>query len=384
LSLLFKGYPAQAKASRSGHIDQGWLAREEGAGSSSSFPSSDPNTCPHANERQGWNPAKPQFYAKHRVDLRIITIPGKLQIFMNRLSKNKRELILSSLVEGMSIRAASRVCDVSKNTVLKLLSDAGSLCQDLHNSLVKNLRCTRIQCDEIWSFVGMKAKNVPPDRKSDAEIGDIWTWTALDADTKLIVSYLVGHRDVPCAHAFMNDVASRVSNRIQLTTDGFKAYLEAVEEAFGHDVDYAMLVKLYGEEEKKEASGYKHVRCTGADKRSVAGSPSSEYISTSYVERQNLTMRMCIRRFSRHTNAFSKKLLNHKHAVALHFMNYNFCRIHKSLGVTPAMEAGVASGPWSIGDIVDRLIRREDEVEARLGPRTKRSSKRPTTIDRGR
>ena len=251
------------------------------------------------------------------------------------------------------MRATSRMADVSINTVTKLLVDVGYACARFQDKAIQNLSSKRIQCDEIWAFCYAKAKNAPIDMKATGQAGDIWTWTALDADSKLIVSWLVGDRDVRAATRFMNDVAKRLKNRVQLTTDGHKGYLVAADGAFNEKIDYAMLVKLYGEQqvgstpERKYSPG----ECCGTEKTIVCGNPDEAHISTSFVERQNLTMRMSMRRFTRLTNGFSKKVQNHAHAVALHFMYYNFGRIHKSLRVTPAMQAGVADHVWSLEEI---------------------------------
>lgn len=269
---------------------------------------------------------------------------------MNKLSVEKRAQILGLLVEGNSLRAASRLSGCSINTITKLLVDVGTACSEYQDKALRNLPCKRVQCDEIWSFVYAKQKNVPEGMQGQA--GDVWTWTALCADTKLIAAWMVGGRDSDAAQAFIADLSSRLANRIQLTTDGHKAYLEAVEQAFGRDIDYAMLVKLYGPAKGKENERrYSPAECNGTIKGTVSGSPEKEHISTSYVERQNLTMRMSMRRFSRLTNAFSKKIDNHMHAIALHFMYYNFGRIHKTLRVTPAMEAGISDHVWSLEEI---------------------------------
>ena len=267
---------------------------------------------------------------------------------MNRLSTAERARIISCLVEGNSIRATVRMTGFAKNTVTKLLTEMGQACLKAHDDLVKGLQSKRVQCDEIWSFVGAKQKNVP-DEKAE-QWGDVWTWTAIDADSKLIVSYLVGQRGPKWAKEFMEDVASRIDSRIQLTTDGLKMYGEAVEGAFGMDVDYAMLIKLYGNDsfDRKYSTG----ECIGTQTAVMQGNPDPKHISTSFIERQNLTMRMSMRRFTRLTNAFSKKLENHEAAIALHFMHYNFCRVHKTLRVTPAMEAGIAAHVWSIEQLV--------------------------------
>lgn len=278
---------------------------------------------------------------------------------MNKLSNEKRAQVLSLLCEGMGINAACRVTGASKNTVLKLLADAGEACAKFHDENVRNVKAKRVQADEIWSFCYAKAKNVPTAKAAPEDAGDVWTWTALDADSKLIVSYLVGGRDAGYATEFMQDVADRLATRVQLTTDGHKAYLNAVEDAFAGNVDYAQLVKLYGPVPESQQRRYSPAQCTGAIKNRVNGNPSVEHVSTSYVERQNLTMRMQMRRFTRLTNAFSKKIENHIHAISLHFMFYNFCRIHKSLRVTPAMQAGLTAKVWEVSDIV-ALIPQEE------------------------
>jgi IS1 family transposase len=269
---------------------------------------------------------------------------------MNYLSIAERTRIISCLVEGNSIRATSRMTGFSTNTITKLLVQMGDACRKFHDENVVNVKSKRVQCDEIWSFVGAKMKNVN-DAQLEQGWGDAWTWTALDADSKLVISYLVGQRGAWWARRFMEDVAARVSTRIQITTDGHKAYAEAVEGAFGMDVDYAMLIKLYGNDSFADRR-YSTGDCIGTQTAVLAGSPDPNHISTSYVERLNLTTRMQIRRFTRLTNAFSKKLENHEAAVALHFAHYNFCRIHKTLRVTPAMEAGLAGHVWSIEELV--------------------------------
>jgi IS1 family transposase len=272
---------------------------------------------------------------------------------MNRLPISKRAQILHSLVEGNSLRSASRLADVSINTVYKLLVDAGEACAAYHDEHVRGVASRRVQCDEIWSFVYAKAKNVRTAKRQDLAFGDAWTWVAIDADTKLVLSYLVGGRDSEYAMALMDDLRRRVTTRMQLTTDGHAPYLQAVEEAFGADIDYAMLIKLYGAPpaEAEAARRYSPSDCLGTRKDKITGNPDPKHVSTSYVERQNLTMRMSMRRFTRLTNAFSKKIENHAHAVALHYMHYNFVRIHKTLRVTPAMAAGVADRLWDISDI---------------------------------
>ena len=259
-----------------------------------------------------------------------------------------RSLILNMLCEGQSMRATARLADVSFNTVAKLLIDAGKVCADLHDELVQGVTASRVQCDEVWSFTYAKQKNVAKAKAAPVEAGDTWTWTALDADTKLIVSSMVGGRDAEYANAFMDDVASRLANRVQMTTDGHKAYLEAVEGSFGADIDYAQLIKVYGNAPETLKGRYSPADCTGIVKRTVEGQPDEKHISTSFVERQNLTMRMQMRRFTRLTNAFSKKLENHMHMVALYTVWYNFIRIHKTLRVTPAMEAGLSKTVWDM------------------------------------
>ena len=257
------------------------------------------------------------------------------------------------LIEGMSLRATSRLADVSINTVTKLLVDIGITSADYQDRTLRNLTCQKVQCDEIWAFCYAKEKNVPAEKKGQFGYGDVWTWTAIDADTKLVPSFLVGNRDARSAMMFIEDLAGRIKNRIQLTTDGLKVYLNAIEGAFGADIDYAMLIKTY--ESSQEETRYSPAVCTSCEQVRVMGGPDPRYISTSYVERQNLTMRMGMRRFTRLTNAFSKKVENHAYQVALHFMHYNFCRIHKSLRVTPAMEAGVSDHVWSIEEIAALL-----------------------------
>lgn len=269
---------------------------------------------------------------------------------MNYLSNAERARVISALVEGNSINATSRMLGFSTNTITKLLVQMGDACRGYHDEHVKGVAAKRVQCDEIWSFVGAKQKNVTVEQMEEGW-GDAWTWTALDADSKLVISYLVGQRGAWWAKRFMEDVASRVSTRIQITTDGHRAYAEAVEGAFGMDVDYAMLIKLYGNDSFADRR-YSTGECIGTQTSVLAGSPDPAHISTSYVERLNLTTRMQIRRFTRLTNAFSKKLENHEAAVALHFMHYNFCRIHKTLRVTPAMEAGLTGHVWTIEEFV--------------------------------
>ncbi len=289
---------------------------------------------------------------------------------MNKLSTKERANIIRLLVEGNSLRSCSRIADVSINTVTKLLVDVGGACLQFHNDNVVNVNSKRIECDEIWSFVYAKEKNVEySDKSKEDGAGDAWTWVGIDADTKLVVSFLVGNRDAASANDFMHDVAARLRNRVQLTTDGFKPYLKAVEHAFDDEIDFAQLIKIYGSPEGNvNEKRYSPAKCTGAEKKWVSGDPIPEHISTSYVERQNLTMRMAMRRFTRLTNAFSKKIENHIYANALHFVYYNFCRIHKSLRVTPAMEAKLTTKPMTIEDIANLVT-----IEA---PKTRGSYKK--------
>lgn len=293
---------------------------------------------------------------------------------MRKLDNKSRALIIRLLVEGNSIRATSRIADVSKNTVNKLLIDAGAACSKYHDENVRNIKADRVQCDEIWSFTYAKQKNVKTAAAAPEGAGDTWTWTAIDADSKLIVSYLVGGRSADYANAFMDDVASRLASRVQLTTDGHKAYLEAVEGAFGADVDYAQLIKIYGDAPESAKGRYSPADCTGIKKTPVEGDPDEAHVSTSFVERQNLTMRMHMRRFTRLTNGFSKKVENHAYAVALHFMFYNFVKVHQTLKVTPAMEAGLTSRVWDIEDLV-ALVDENETAPKKRGPYKKRISK---------
>jgi IS1 family transposase len=271
---------------------------------------------------------------------------------MNRLPLERRAQIIGLLVEGNSLRATSRLADVSINTVTKLLVDVAAACESYQDRTLRGLKARRIQCDEIWAFVYAKAKNVPGAHAGEWGYGDVWTWTAIDADTKLVPSWAVGRRDAFTAQAFIADLADRLAHRVQLTTDGNSVYLEAVEGAFGAEIDYGMLVKMYGADPAADQTRYSPAKCIGTVRRKVTGNPDMAHVSTSYVERQNLTMRMSMRRFTRLTNAFSKKVENHKAAVTLHFMWYNFGRIHKTLRVTPAMEAGVSDHVWALPEVV--------------------------------
>ena len=290
---------------------------------------------------------------------------------MNRLTCDERAKILHLLCEGMSIRAITRLTGASKNTVAKLLIDAGKACATYHDANVREVKASRVQVDEIWSFTYAKQKNVAAAKAAPEGAGDTWTWTALDADSKMILSYFVGGRDGECAMWFMDDLASRLANRVQRTSDGHRAYLEAVEGAFGCDVDYAQLVKLYGNAPESFKGRYSPAECTGIKKTRIEGNPDEKHVSTSYVERSNLTMRMHMRRFTRLTNAFSKKVENHAHAVALHMMYYNFVRLHKTLRVTPAMAAGVSDRLWEIADIA-KMVEDAETRPAKRGPYRKR------------
>lgn len=290
---------------------------------------------------------------------------------MNKLSTEKRIQILSMLVEGSSLRSISRVVDVSINTVFKLLVDAGTVCSAYHDERVRGITAKRVECDEIWSFCGSKERNVTPENKGVLGYGDVWTWTAIDVNSKLICSYLAGGRDAEYALAFMDDLASRLVNRVQLTTDGQKVYLTAVEESFGGDVDYAMLVKTYGSApDTGPAHRYSAGQCTDIQKRKIVGNLAIQDAATSYVEHQNLTMRMSMRRFTRLTNEFSKKLENHIHVLALYFMVYNFVRIHKTLKTTPAVQAGITDRLWSMEDIA--ALVEANEKPAKRGPYKKK------------
>ena len=274
---------------------------------------------------------------------------------MNVLDIKRKAAILNQLCEGTSIAATSRITHAAKGTIIKLLLEVGAACDAYQNRVLRNLKCQRIQCDEIWSFIGSKEKNTSNAGKKKGH-GDAWTWTAIDADSKLIVSWLVGGRDAGYAHEFMQDVAARLATRVQLTVDGHKPYLQAVADAFENDIDFAQLIKVYGQPaDSTDRRRYSPAECSGSTVGKIIGDPDFEHISTSYVERQNLTMRMSMRRFTRLTNAFSKKLANHEAAVALHFMHYNFCRQHTTLRVTPAMQAGIAKSIWSMEDVLNMV-----------------------------
>ncbi len=277
---------------------------------------------------------------------------------MNRLNRERQVQVVKALVEGNGINGTVRMTGVAKNTILKLLADLGAACLEYQNDNLRDLNLTHVQCDEIWEFCYAKEKNVPAKHKGQFGYGDIWTFVAIDAETKVVPCWLVGYRDAGHAFEFIDDLRQRLANRVQITTDGHKMYLEAVEGAFGADVDYAMLVKLYGQEQEQEKR-YSPAKCIGAHKQVIQGNPDKALISTSYIERQNLTMRMSMKRFTRLTNGFSKKVQNHMYAIALHFMHYNFARPHKSLAnpypTTPAMAAGITNHIWSVEEIISLL-----------------------------
>jgi IS1 family transposase len=285
---------------------------------------------------------------------------------MNKLPFETRVRVLTLLVEGMSLRAAGRATDTAFNTVTKLFVDAGKACAAYQDAALRNLKGRRWQLDEIWSFVYAKEKNVRRAKAAPAEAGDVWTWVAIDADSKLVPSWRIGDRSGQTAIAFVDDLRSRLAVRPQITTDGHRAYLEAIEGSFGADVDYAMLVKIYGADAAGEKR-YSPAECIGAVKHRIEGDPDPKHVSTSFAERQNLTLRMSDRRFTRLTNAFSKKLENHALSVALHYMHYNFCRIHKTLRITPAMAAGVTDHVWSVADIVS-MIEAAEPTPSKRGP----------------
>ena len=277
---------------------------------------------------------------------------------MNQISNSDRTRVIACLVEGNSLRATTRMTGVHRTTVMKLLVDLGNACSEYQDKALRNLPCKRVQCDEIWSFVGCKEKNVPTDKKRQGR-GDVWTWIALDAETKIVPCWYVGNRDAGAAYHFMHDLAGRLANRVQMTTDGHTPYLSAVEDAFGAEIDYAQLVKIYGNAEQAPEVRYSPAVCMGARKARITGKPDYAHISTSYSERQNLNIRMGNRRFTRLTNAFSKKLQNLEYQVALYFMHYNFCRIHASLRVTPAMEASISDHVWTMEEVVALLDQKE-------------------------
>ena len=273
---------------------------------------------------------------------------------MNRLDKSERAKIVACLVEGNSLRATARITGFARMTIEKLLRDLGAACAEYQDRTLRNLTCQGLQLDEIWSFVGKKDKNKRIADEGKFGVGSVWTWTAIDADTKLIPSWLVSSRDAGAAYEFVGDLASRISGRVQVTADAYKVYVNAVPDAFGTDVDFAILNKIYGKNSGDERT-YSPATCIGTRAETICGNPNPKHVSTSHVERQNLTMRMHMRRFTRLTNAFSKKVEMHAHAVALHFMYYNFAKIHQTLRVTPAMEAGVSTHVWSVEEIVSLL-----------------------------
>ncbi len=272
---------------------------------------------------------------------------------MNKITRDKQAQVIAALVEGNSVNATVRMTGVAKNTILKLLKDFGNACNEYQDKALRNLKCKRIQCDEIWQFCYAKQDHVPVEKRGQFGFGDVWTWVAIDADTKLVPSFMLGNRDLKTARAFIGDLAERLASRVQLTTDGLSIYVNAVEDAFGADVDYAMLIKVYGA--SQDEVRYSPAECIGCETKVINGNPKPEHISTSFVERQNLTMRMGMRRFTRLTNGFSKKIENHFYAIAIHFMHYNFCRVHKTLRVTPAMEAGISDHVWTIEEMLERM-----------------------------
>ena len=272
---------------------------------------------------------------------------------MNKLNRTKQAEVISALVEGNSIRAIERMTGIAKHTILKLLKDVGVAAADYQDRTLRSLKCKKVQVDEIWQFVYAKQKNVPAEKKGQFGYGDVWTWVAIDAETKLVPSFMTGNRDAQSARMFIDDLASRLASRVQLTSDGLKVYIEAVEGAFGCDIDYSMLIKTY--ESTQDETRYSPAVCTSCERKPIMGHPDPDHISTSFVERQNLTMRMSMRRFTRLTNGFSKKVENHAYSVAIHYMHYNFCRIHQTLRVTPAMEAGITDHMWTIEEMLDRV-----------------------------
>lgn len=273
---------------------------------------------------------------------------------MNKLPLDKRCQVISALVEGNSIRSTVRMTGVAKNTIVKLLADVGTACARYQHDVMRNLTCERIEVDELWCFCYAKEKNVPAEHKGELGYGDCWTWVAIDAKTKLVPSWLVGWRDAEYAVTFMRDLAGRLANRVQLTSDGHKVYLNAVEDAFGGEIDYAQLIKVFGNAGSVESpeTRYSPGECCGAEKKVVCGAPDRKLISTSYVERQNLSVRMRMRRFTRLTNGFSKKFENLEHALALNYMHYNFVRVHQTLRMPPALKARVTDHLWTVEEIV--------------------------------
>jgi len=269
---------------------------------------------------------------------------------MNKLSREKKVQVIAAMIEGVGVNAISRMIGVCKNSVLRILAEVGRACAEYQDEKLVHLKVSRLQVDECWEFCYAKSKNVPANKKGKFGYGDVWTWTAVDADTKLVPCFLVGNRDALSARMFIDDLAARLANRIQLTSDGLKVYVSAVEDAFGANIDYAQLQKIYAS--SQEETRYSPAECIGCERKRIMGNPDPLHISTSYVERLNLTMRMHMRRFTRLTNGHSKKIENHIYAVALHFMYYNFAKIHETLRCTPAMEAGVSDHVWEISEIV--------------------------------
>jgi IS1 family transposase len=282
---------------------------------------------------------------------------------MNRMGTARRAQVVRCLIEGCSINSTVRMTGAAKHTVLKLLVELGAACSDYLNETMQNLSCQRLQADEIWAFVGCKQKNVTMEKiERDGICGDVWTWTAIDADTKLIPCFMIGQRDPAAARDFVEDLAGRLANRVQLTTDGLKLYLNAVDRAFGENIDYAMLVKIYGEIDTEGQRRYSPATCIGCETHTITGSPDPDHISTSYVERSNLTMRMSMRRFTRLTNGFSKKVENHAEQIAIFMMVYNFQRKHMTLGTTPAIKAGIADHIWTVEEIIGLLEKQESKA----------------------
>jgi IS1 family transposase len=273
---------------------------------------------------------------------------------MNRLSTAERARIVGMMTEGNSLRSIVRMTGRSLNTITKLLADLGTACAAFHDQRVRNLPTTRVEADEVWTFCYARRDNVPEDKRGVLGYGDLWTWIGLDVDSKLVVSWMVGRRDAETAHPFMHDLASRLASRVQLTVDGLHAYLSAVDAAFGTDIDFARLIKVYGSDPKAERR-YAPPTCISSRTEIVSGDPNPSHISTSYIERQNLQMRMSMRRFTRLTNAHSKKIENHEHALAIHYVHYNFCRAQKALGGTPAMKVGLADHVWSLEEMIGLL-----------------------------
>lgn len=273
---------------------------------------------------------------------------------MNKLTLDKRVRVISALMEGAGVNATARMTGVSKPTILKLVVDLGTACARYHDEHVRGVAAKRVQCDEVWSFTRMKQKNIPECLRGEPGIGDTWTWVGLDADSKLVISWLIGGRSADYANMFMQDVAARLHGRCQLTTDGHRAYLDAVDQAFGIDVDFAQLVKLYGETRDPEHR-YSPADCVGCRPTRIMGNPDPKHVSTSYVERLNLSLRMHIRRYTRLTNGHSKKISNHAHHLAIYFTYYNFVRLHQSIRSTPAMSAGIAKRLWEMEDLVALL-----------------------------